>query len=116
LCGQHREEGRKEASKQASQWLTPVILVSLKAEIKRTKVQSQPREIVFKTVFRKFPRQVGHRWLTPVILATQEAAIKRSMFKCSPGKYFVRPYLEKTHYKKGWQSDSNGTCLASLRP
>jgi hypothetical protein len=86
LCGQHREEGRKEASKQASQWLTPVILVSLKAEIKRTKVQSQPREIVFKTVFRKFPRQVGHRWLTPVILATQEAEITRITVRSQPRK------------------------------
>jgi hypothetical protein len=40
------------------------------------------------------------RWLTPVILATQEAEIRKIPFKDSPSKYFVRPYPEKTQYKK----------------
>jgi hypothetical protein len=31
---------------------------------------------------------------------------------------FMRPYLEKTHTKKGWQSGSSSksTCLESVRP
>jgi hypothetical protein len=39
--------------------------------------------------------KIGARWpwLTPVILG--------SWFKASPGKQFVRPYLEKAHHKKG---------------
>jgi hypothetical protein len=40
----------------------------------------------------------GCWWLTPVILATQEAEIRRIVVL---GKQFWRPYLEKTHHKKG---------------
>jgi hypothetical protein len=36
-------------------WLTPVILVTQEAEIRRAKVQSQPRQIVLETLFRKNP-------------------------------------------------------------
>jgi hypothetical protein len=39
--------------KSGCQWLTPIILATQEAEIKRTAVQSQPREIVHKTLFRK---------------------------------------------------------------
>jgi hypothetical protein len=35
----------------------------------------------------------------PVILATQETGGSR--FEASLGKQFARPYLEKTHHKKG---------------
>jgi hypothetical protein len=34
----------------------------------------------------------------PVILATQETEIRR--IEASWGTQFMRPYLEKTHYKK----------------
>jgi hypothetical protein len=36
----------------------------------------------------------------PVILATQKTETRRIYFKASPGKQFVRAFLEKTHYKK----------------
>jgi hypothetical protein len=36
----------------------------------------------------------------PVILATQEAKIRLSKFEASPGIWFMRTYLEKTHHKK----------------
>jgi hypothetical protein len=46
--------------------------------------------------------QAEHPWLMPVILATQEAEKSGgSRFKVSPDKQCVRPYLEKTHHKKG---------------
>jgi hypothetical protein len=38
-------------------------------------------------------------WLMPITLATQEAEIR--MFEASRDKQFMRPYLEKTHHKKG---------------
>jgi hypothetical protein len=41
----------------------------------------------------------GCLWLTPIILATQEAEIRR--IEASLGKQVKRPYLEKTHHRKG---------------
>jgi hypothetical protein len=42
-------------------------------------------------------------YLTPVIVATQETMIRRIVV---PGQQdsLGRPYLEKTHHKKGWGS------------
>jgi hypothetical protein len=39
------------------QWLTPVILAIQEAEIRRTAVRSQPRQIAFKTLSQKNPSQ-----------------------------------------------------------
>jgi hypothetical protein len=39
------------------QWLTPVILATQEAEIRRSAVQSQPRQIVPETLSRKNPSQ-----------------------------------------------------------
>jgi hypothetical protein len=44
--------------------------------------------------------EARHQWLTPVILATQEARLGGSWFKASPGKQFMRLYLENTQHKK----------------
>jgi hypothetical protein len=53
--------------------------------------------------------RAGCWWLTPIILATQKAG--QSWFEASPGKQFIRPYLEnkqtnkqKTITKRGWWS------------
>jgi hypothetical protein len=43
----------------------------------------------------------GRQWLIPIILATQEAEIKRIKIQNQPREKFVRPYLKKTHHKKG---------------
>jgi hypothetical protein len=37
----------------------------------------------------------------PVMLAIQEVEIRRIVVRNQSGQMFVRPYLEKTHYKKG---------------
>jgi hypothetical protein len=44
----------------------------------------------------------GCQWLTPVILAIQKAERSRGwqFFKASPGKQFVRPYLEQNPSQK----------------
>jgi hypothetical protein len=52
----------------------------------------------------KFVRPARSWWLTPVTLAIQEAEIRK--ITASPGKYFMRPYLEKTITTKGWWSGS----------
>jgi hypothetical protein len=41
------------------QWLTPVILATQKAEIRRIEVRSQPRKIVCETLSRKYLTQKG---------------------------------------------------------
>jgi hypothetical protein len=45
--------------------------------------------------------QAGCQWLTPIILDTPEAEIGGSCFEARPGKWFLRPYLNKTLHKKG---------------
>jgi hypothetical protein len=40
-------------------WLTPVILATQEAEIKRIVVRSQSRRIVLETLSRKYPTQKG---------------------------------------------------------
>jgi hypothetical protein len=50
--------------------------------------------------------EAGHWWLMPITLTTQEERSGRSWFEASPGKQFVRPYLEKAYQKKGWWSGS----------
>jgi hypothetical protein len=42
-----------------------------------------------------------HWWFMPVILATQEAQIRRIEVRSQPQTNSLRPYLEKTHHKKG---------------
>jgi hypothetical protein len=49
----------------------------------------------------KVNKTAGCGWLTPVILATQGAEIRRIPVRSKQGKKFKRPYLQKTHYKKG---------------
>jgi hypothetical protein len=38
---------------------------------------------------------------TPIILAIQEAEIRKMVVQGQLGKEFSRPYLKKTHHKKG---------------
>jgi hypothetical protein len=55
----------------------------------------------------------------PVILASLEAEIRNILVWSQPGQIVLKTYLENTqhtHKKGGWQSDSSGTCLASMKP
>jgi hypothetical protein len=59
----------KKDSLAGSRWLTPVILATQKAEIRRIKVQSQPRQMVHMTLSRKYPIQkIPGRMILPGLL------------------------------------------------
>jgi hypothetical protein len=51
------ESGLKMRKIARHQWLTPVILVTQEAEIRRSMVQSQPGQIVLETPISKKPSQ-----------------------------------------------------------
>jgi hypothetical protein len=47
-----------------SWWLTPVILATQEAEIRKIMVRNQPKQIVRETLSRKYPSQKGlAEWL-----------------------------------------------------
>jgi hypothetical protein len=48
-------------------WLTPVILASWEAEIRRMQVRSQPQQIVCKTLSQKHPTQKRAGRVVPVV-------------------------------------------------
>jgi hypothetical protein len=50
-------EWERKLSMARCQWLTPIILATQEAEIRRIVVQSQPRQIVRETLFQKYPSQ-----------------------------------------------------------
>jgi hypothetical protein len=43
----------------------------------------------------------------PIILSAWEAEIRRFRVETSPGKYFLRPYLQNNQSKMGWKYGSN---------
>jgi hypothetical protein len=47
----------QETGKLGGRWLTPVILATQEAAIRRIMVQSQPRQIVHETLYQKNPSQ-----------------------------------------------------------
>jgi hypothetical protein len=89
-------------------WLPPepLVFALLFPRIPRTKVSLKPMfplELLPQLEQHKRRKWAWCWWLTRAILATQEAEIRRITVQSSPGKQFMRPYLEKTlHKKKGW--------------
>jgi hypothetical protein len=62
------------------QWLMPVILATQEAEIRRTAVGSQPRQIVHETLSRKNPSQKKRRlveWLKVLALSSSSSTEKK---------------------------------------
>jgi hypothetical protein len=45
--------------------------------------------------------KAGSQWLMPVIPATKEVQIRRIIVQSQPKQIIERPYLKKTHHKKG---------------
>jgi hypothetical protein len=52
---------RKKKTFAGCQWLTPLILATQEAEIRRITIQSQPRQIVHKTLSGKNPSHIKKR-------------------------------------------------------
>jgi hypothetical protein len=48
-----------------------------------------------------FNIQAGLQWLMPIVVSAQEAEITRIMVQSQPWANSSRPYLKKTHHKKG---------------
>jgi hypothetical protein len=64
ICPTLQIRGKGDVSRVTAaecQWLTLVILATQEAEISRIGVRSQPRQIVHKTLSRKYPSQNGWR-------------------------------------------------------
>jgi hypothetical protein len=53
---------QKKKKKVSHQWLTPVILATQEAEIRRIEVHSQPRQMVYETLSQKNPSQKKGWW------------------------------------------------------
>jgi hypothetical protein len=69
--------------RQPGRWLTPVILATQEAEMRRITVEN-PRPKVSKTPSQPIAKQA--QWCASVILATREAEIGRiAQFQASPG-------------------------------
>jgi hypothetical protein len=75
-------------------WLTPVILATQEAEIRRTKVQSQSQQIVHKTLSQNYPSQKGLvEWLkVKAQSSSPRTSKKKKRFVIKP--YHFQIYLE----------------------
>jgi hypothetical protein len=70
-------------------WLTPVILATQEAEISKIAVRSQPLQIVFKTLSRKYPSQKGLvEWLKVKALSSSPSTAKKKKEREGGGMFF----------------------------
>jgi hypothetical protein len=73
-----------------SWWLTPVILVTQEAEIRRFKFQCQPREIVQETLSQKSPTQKRAGGMTEELSSNSSITKKRLVFENYDLVYVLR--------------------------
>jgi hypothetical protein len=76
-------------------WLTPVMLVTQEAEIRRIAVTSQPPVNTLQDPILKKPITKKDWWSYSGGRNQEDRG-----YKSAPSKHFARPYLEKTHHKK----------------
>jgi hypothetical protein len=67
-----------------TRWLTPEILATQKADIRRTEVQSSPWQIVCETLSRKYPSQKQRlvEWLKVKALSSSPSTAKKKKKDC----------------------------------
>jgi hypothetical protein len=76
-------------------WLTPVILGSQEAEIRRIKVRSQPGQIVRKTLSQKNPSQKRAGGEAEDVGPKFEPQYCKKKKRTSLGERFSRPHLNQ---------------------
>jgi hypothetical protein len=79
-------------------WLTPPILATQEAEIRRILVQSPPRQIVHETLFQKYPSQQGLvEWLKVKTLSSSPSTAKTKERKKERNVTHTHTHTHTTH-------------------
>jgi hypothetical protein len=77
-----RKGSLKTISSAGCQWLTPIILATQEAEIRRIVVQSQPRQTVRETYLEKLFTKIGLvEWLKVKALSSSTSTTKKNKIK-----------------------------------
>jgi hypothetical protein len=98
--------------KKQVQWLTPVILATGEAEIRKIEFRGQSRQKVIETPSQ--PVKAGHGG-TPLSSSYSGGIQPRLMAQAGPG-INARPYLKNNQTKKGLEMWFQWKGLASMKP
>jgi hypothetical protein len=99
-----RYTGKYIISQTGCQWLTPVILATEEAEIRRIMVQSQPRQIVSETLSQKYPTQGLTVAQGVECLSSKYEALKKKTQQTSQGQMSENESVGTLKRNPAWRS------------